>query len=91
MYTVKRRVQADLKHVKPGNILATKNPDKSEQTDNTKNVHATDNGFLAKMLKTWRSGSNGSKQSVQMRRYSVLVMASMLLAVSGCAVSTEAG
>ena len=34
---------------------------------------------------------SGSKQSVQMRRYSVLVMASMLLAVSGCAVSTEAG
>lgn len=91
MYTVKHRVQADFKPVKPGNILATKIPDKAEQTDNTKNVNTTDNGFLTKMFKKWIPGANGSKQSVQMRRYSVLVMASMLLAVSGCAVSTEAG
>ena len=60
MYTVKQRVQADFKPVKPGNILATKIPDKSEQTDNTKNVNTTDNGFQTKMLKSWRSGASGN-------------------------------
>ena len=50
MYTVKRRVQAYLKSVNTGNILATKIPDKSEQTDNTKNVNTTDNDSLTKMF-----------------------------------------
>ena len=63
MYTVNRRVQADLKPVNSGNILATIIPDKSEQTDNKKNVNTTDNGFLTKMLKSWRSGASGNNNT----------------------------
>ena len=60
MYAVKCRKQADLKPVNSGNILATKIPDKSEQTDNTKNVNTTDNGLLTYMLKVLMSGASGN-------------------------------
>ena len=59
---MERHKQADLKPVNSGNILATKIPDKSEQTDNTKNVNTTDNGFLTNMFKKRISGASGNKK-----------------------------
>ena len=61
IHTVNRRVQADLKPVNSGNILATIIPDKSEQTDNKKNVNTTDNGFLTKMFNEQIPRSSGNK------------------------------